>query len=61
MLVVTQCISSLTKDEPLEFAYNLLEAQAGALSALVWKTEGPNGFVIERPALEWEYGRRTKP
>jgi hypothetical protein len=50
-----------TKDEALEFAYNLLGARASALNAVVWKIEGPNGFVLERRAIEWEYLRRTKP
>ena len=50
-----------TKDEALEFACNLLGARTGASDTVVWKIEGPNGFVLERRAIEWEYLRRTKP
>jgi len=50
-----------TKDEALAFACNLLGSSGEALTTVVWKIEGPNGFVLERRAIEWEYARRTKP
>jgi hypothetical protein len=50
-----------TKDEALEFAWNLLGARANAPHTIVWKIEGPSGFILERRAIEWEYLRRTKP
>ncbi len=50
-----------TKDEALEFACNLLGERASAPHTIVWKIEGPSGFILERRAIEWEYLRRTKP
>ncbi len=50
-----------TKDEAMDFACNLLEARVSSPHAIVWKIEGPDGFVLERGAIEWEYQRRTKP
>ena len=49
-----------TKDEALDFAFNLLGARASAPHAIVWKIEGPSGFVLERRAIDWECLRRTK-
>ena len=45
----------------MDFAYRLLGARTTAPHAIVWKIEGPGGFVLERGAIEWEYLRRTKP
>jgi hypothetical protein len=45
----------------MDFACNLLGARASSPHAIVWKIEGPDGFVLERGAIEWEHQRRTKP
>jgi hypothetical protein len=50
-----------TKDEAIDFACNLIGRQRLSPSAIVWKIEGPDGFVLERGAIELEYQRRTKP
>ena len=49
-----------TKGEAMDFAYRLLGARTSAPHTIVWKIEGPRGFVLERGAIEWEYLRRTK-
>ncbi len=49
-----------TKDDAIDFACRLLGARAGTPHAIVWKIEGPNGFVLERGAIELEYLRRTQ-
>ena len=49
-----------TKDEAMEFACRLLGGQATASHAIVCKIEGPDRFILERKAIEWEYLRRTK-
>lgn len=49
-----------TKDDAMDFACRLLGAGASAPHAMVWKIEGPNGFILERGAIELEYLRRTK-
>ena len=50
-----------TKDEAMDFACRLIGQRGGAPHAIVWKIEGPDGFVLERGAIELEYQRRTKP
>jgi hypothetical protein len=51
-----------TKDEAMDFACRLIGQRTGdAHPATVWKIEGPDGFVLERAAIELEYLRRTKP
>jgi hypothetical protein len=50
-----------TKDEAMDFACNLIGQRSRTPHAMVWKIEGPDGFVLERGAIELEYQRRTKP
>ena len=51
-----------TKDEAMDFACNLIgQHRPGSPHTTVWKIEGPDGFVLERGAIELEYQRRTKP
>ena len=49
-----------TKGDAMDFACRLLRARANSPHAAVWKIEGPNGFILERGAIELEYLRRTK-
>src|SRR5215470_1647119 len=50
-----------TKDEAMDFACNLIgQHRPGSPHTTVWKIEGPDGFVLERGAIELEYQRRTK-
>lgn len=48
-----------TKDDALDFACGLIGTRATKPHTTVWKIEGPEGFVMERKAIEWEYLRRT--
>ena len=38
-----------TKDEALEFAWKLLGARGSAPHTIVWKIEGPEGFILGAP------------
>ena len=50
-----------TKEEAMDFAFGLLQARVWNPYIVVRKVEGPDGFHLERRAIEWEYLRRTKP